>query len=384
MFAAGFATFATLYGIQALLPALADGFRLSPASAGLAVSVATAALAVSVVPLSTLSDIVGRTPVMTASLLVTSGLGLLEAIAPSYPLLLALRTLQGIALAGLPAVGMAYLAEEVDPRSLGFAMGLYVAGNGIGGLAGRLVASLVADAAGWRWALAVIGIASVACALAFRALIPRSARFTPRPVRVGALTSGLAHSFADPGLLRLYAVGMLGMAAFVSVYNYLGFRLLAAPFHLSQAVVGLIFIGYLAGSCASAATGGLVDRLGRRRVLWVMLATMLAGLALTLPDALVPIVIGVLVITASFFAAHAVASGWVGVRARRARAQASAGYLLCYYLGSSAGGWASGVAYAGGGWSATVAFTCALVALALVLGVSLRSLAPAEPTRGPG
>ena len=55
------------------------------------------------------------------------------------------------------------------------------------------------------------------------------------------------------------------MGAFVTVYNYLGFRLIAPPFGLPPALVGLAFLGYLAGSYASTAAGRLGDRVGRRR-----------------------------------------------------------------------------------------------------------------------
>src|ERR1700761_3174133 len=158
MFAAGLATFTTLYCVQALLPALADQFQLSPASASLAVSVATAGLAIGVIPLTALSEAVGRTTMMTASLFISAGLGILAAVSPSFGVLLVLRALQGLALAGLQAVAMTYLAEELHRDSLGFSMGLFIAGNGFGGMAGRLLAALVGDLAGWRWALAVVGV----------------------------------------------------------------------------------------------------------------------------------------------------------------------------------------------------------------------------------
>ena len=82
-------------------------------------------------------------------------LTLAAAVAPGWSALLALRLLTGVALAGVPAVAMAYVAEEVDAASVGAAMGLYIAGSALGGMGGRLVASLVADVAGWRWALGV-------------------------------------------------------------------------------------------------------------------------------------------------------------------------------------------------------------------------------------
>ncbi|HEY0805957.1 MAG TPA: MFS transporter, partial [Pseudonocardiaceae bacterium] len=143
MFSAGLATFTTLYCVQAMLPALATQYRLTPAEASLAVSVSTAALAVGVIPLTALSEAVGRTRVMTAALFTSAVLGILAAISPTFGVLLVLRGLQGLALAGLQATAMSYLAEELDRGSLGAAMGLFIAGNGIGGMSGRLLGALL-------------------------------------------------------------------------------------------------------------------------------------------------------------------------------------------------------------------------------------------------
>ncbi|HEY3503957.1 MAG TPA: MFS transporter [Actinocatenispora sp.] len=382
LFAAGLATFTLLYCAQALLPAISATYRLDPARASLAVSVATAGLAVSIIPLSALSNAVGRIPMMTVSLLVAGALGLAAAFAPNFGVLLVLRALQGIALGGLQAVAMTYLAEEVHHESLGAATGLYVAGNGIGGMAGRLVASLVADLAGWRWALAVIGVLGLCCTLVFRLAIPASRRFTAEPLRARHLATAVGRAFTDNGLIRLYAVGFLLMGCFVTVYNFLGFRLLAAPFRLSGTVVGLIFVTYLAGSASSAGAGRLADRHGRPRVFWITAVITLLGLGLTLSTSLPVVVLGLVVVTGGFFAGHAVASGWAGARGRARNAQGAAVYLLCYYLGSSVGGSVGGLAYGHGGWPGTIAYTGALIALALLIGITLRTLAPAK--RHPG
>ena len=65
---------------------------------------------------------------MAASTLCSAFLTLLTAIAPNWLALLALRTLLGLTLSGLPAVAMTYLSEEVHAESIGLGMGLYMEG----------------------------------------------------------------------------------------------------------------------------------------------------------------------------------------------------------------------------------------------------------------
>lgn len=229
LFAAGMATFALLYSTQALLPAVSADFGVSASAASWTVSAATAALAVFVLPMSSLSERFGRRPVMTASLAVAVAVGLLVPFAPSLEWLVALRAVQGAALAGLPASAMAYLAEEVRPKALVAAIGLFVAGNSIGGMSGRIVTGWVAQLWGWRAALAAVGLMALVCALVFRAMLPKARHFRPGSVNPRALVATVRGHLADPLLLRLYAIGALFMTVFGAVYTVIGYRLVEAP-----------------------------------------------------------------------------------------------------------------------------------------------------------
>ncbi|OHU18986.1 hypothetical protein BKG76_21025 [Mycobacteroides franklinii] len=367
LFAAGLATFAALYGTQAVLPALSADFRVSPAAAALTVSVTTGMLALSIIPASALSERFGRTRVMLVSAIATTIIGLLLPASPTFTVLLIGRAAEGVALAGIPAVAMAFLAEEVHPGSLGSAMGRYIAGTTVGGLAGRLVASSVLDVSNWRIALLGSGAMTLVCTVLFAVLLPKSQFFVPKRVRVGTTMRVLGVHLRNPVLLIMFGLAFVLMGGFVTVYNYLGYRLVAPPFGLPTAIAGLLFLLYLAGTASSAVAGRLADRRGRGLVLICAVVITAVGLALTIPDSLVTVIIGVGVFTAGFFAAHTVASGWVGAVAQRDRAEASALYLFSYYLGSSVAGAAGGLAYQAGGWGLTVLFVGALLAMALVL-----------------
>ncbi|MCM2389314.1 MFS transporter [Streptomyces albipurpureus] len=364
LFAAGMAAFALLYSTQALLPAISAEFGASASAASWTVSAATGALALFVLPLSALSERFGRQRLMTVSLTVAVALGLLVPFAPNLESMVVLRALQGAALAGLPASAMAYLAEEVRPKALVAAIGLFVAGNSVGGMSGRIVTGWAAQLWGWRAGLAAVGLLALIGGLAFRALLPRARRFTPGTLSPKALVETVRGHLSDPLLLRLYAIGALFMTVFGAVYTVIGYRLVGEPFNLPQGVVGSIFLVYLVGTLSSAAAGQLVARLGRRGALYLAVATTAMGLALSLADSLTAILAGLVLITAGFFAGHAVASASVSRTAKTGRAQASALYQSAYYLGSSVGGTLGAIAFHSGGWAGTVA-----LGLLAVLGV---------------
>lgn len=365
LFAAGVATFALLYSTQALLPAISGDLGVSPDQASWTVSGATFGLALAVIPLSALSERFGRRTMMTASLTVSALIALLVPFAPSLGWLIALRVVQGVALAGLPTSAMAFLAEEVRAKALVGAIGLFVAGNSIGGMSGRIVTGWVSQLWGWRVALGAVGVMAVLCAVTFRLLVPKARHFTSRSVGPRALARTLGGHLADPLLRRLYGIGALFMTVFGAVYTVIGYRLVAEPFHLPQGVVGSIFIVYLVGTVSSAAAGRLVGRMGRRGALYLAVGTTATGLLLTLADSVAAVLAGLILITAGFFAGHAVASSSVSRSAKTARAQASALYQCTYYIGSSLGGALGAVAFHAAGWQGTV-----LLGLAAMVGAA--------------
>ncbi len=383
LFAAGAATFGMLYCVQPLMPQFSRHFALSAAAGSLALSVSTGVMAVSLLFASAVSDRLGRKPVMIISLWSSSALTLLAALAPDWASLLGLRALLGLALSGLPAVAMTYLSEEVEVESLGLGMGLYISGSALGGMGGRLVVSVLTEYAGWRVALAAMGAFGCAASWLFTRGLPASRHFSPRPLALGAHWRRCARAWADAGLPWLFAVGFVLLGSFVTLYNYIGFRLLQPPYGLSQSAVGLLFAVYLVGTFSSTWIGGLAGRLGRRRVLWSMFLVMAAGLAMTLAASLWAIIGGLAVFTFGFFGGHSIASSWVGRRAGDGKAQASALYLFAYYLGSSLAGYAGGLFYAARGWPGVALFLAALLAVGMLAALRLYRLSPLPPAASP-
>lgn len=371
MFFGGFASFAMLYGTQPLLPLLSAEFSLDPAAASLAVSAGTAGLALSLIPASVLSDRFGRVRLMKLSLAASAVVCTASAFVADFAQLLVLRALLGVAIAGLPAAAMAYLAEEIAPAAQGRAMGLYIGGNALGGMSGRFLAAMVTEGQSWRLALGLLGVLGVVAAVLFWRRLPASHHFRERDAALGRILRDTRAMLADPGLPWLFLIGFLLMGTFIALYNYLAYRLVEAPYRLGQSAIGTIYLLYLLGSAASALAGRLADRHGRRNVLWIMLALLAAGLLITLAAPLPAIVAGVAVSTFGFFTAHALASGWVSRRAPERPALAAALYLFGYYLGASIIGTAAGKAWSAGGWPGLVAMlgACTLV----MIGAALRA-----------
>ena len=372
-FLAGFATFSLIYCVQPLLPVLADSFMVGPAQAALALSLTTGFLAIGIACAGAVSLALGRRGLMFGSICAAALMNIAAALVPEWPLVLVARSIEGLVLGGVPAVAMAYLGEEIHPRGLGFTMGLYIGGTALGGMLGRVGTGLLAEATSWSTALSVLGVFNLAVALGFFVLLPRSRHFVARPgFDIVFHLAAWGRHLRDGGLAALFLIGGLAMGAFVTIYNYAGFRLLGAPYDLGPSHVSLIFTAYLFGVVASWAAGYAADRAGRGPVLIAGILVAIGGVLLTMLTPLAAVIGGIVILTIGFFTAHAVASGTVTGLAVTTKGHAASLYLLSYYIGSSVMGAAGGWFWAKWGWNAVAAFALVLLAGALAAGIFLQ------------
>lgn len=371
LFGAGFMAFSLLYVVQGTLPAVSAGFGVSPAAASLTLSFTTLPLAVAVVVAASWSEGLGRRSLLVGSLLGAAALTLTAAASPSFAVLLGLRVLTGLVLAGLPAVAMAYVAEEFHPSGLGTAMGLYISGTGLGGMTGRLAGGLLASALSWRLALAVVGGLCLLGGAWVTLRLPSSRNFVPAPGGLRARLAAMRGPLRDPVILRLAVCGFVLMGSLVSYFNYLQYRLAGAPFHLAPTAAALVFGLYVFGTVSANWMGRLADRRSRRSVLHLGFAIMTAGVLATLSDWLPLVLAGTAALVFGFFGAHSVTSGWVNAWATSQRAQASSLYLFGYHLGSSVAGFVGGLFFGAFGWAGEVGTVMILLAGGVVAALRL-------------
>ncbi|BAO00605.1 putative transport protein [Candidatus Pantoea carbekii] len=372
LFSAGLATFALLYYVQPILPIFSKQFGISPAESSIALSLSTVFMALGSLFTGPLSDIVGRKSIMLISLILASIFTLLCTIVTSWHGILIMRAFTGLALSGVAAVGMTYLSEEIHPYALSFSIGLYISGNSIGGMSGRLFVSILTDYFSWTTAVSVISCFSFLSALIVWKLLPTSRHFRPVSLCLRKLLINFCLQWRDKALPFLFSEGFLLMGAFVTLFNYIGYRLLSAPWFLSQTLVGLISMVYLTGSWSSPKAGIMINRFGRSEVIIGGIVMMFCGLIFMLFQSLYIIFLGMILFTIGFFASHSVTSSWVGLRARRAKGQASSLYLFSYYIGSSVSGTLGGICWYNSGWYGVSIFISMLLILALFIGLCLK------------
>ncbi|WPV65315.1 MULTISPECIES: MFS transporter [unclassified Chitinophaga] len=367
IFLSGLSVFAQLYLFQPMLTLLCKQFNITPAHSSLAVSACTVGMATGLFLFAFKADRFPRKKLMVSSMIISTILTIISATVSNFELLIAINFLKGMVLSGVSAVALAYLSEEVDAGSLGTSISLYLAGNTMGGMMGRVGATLMSGWWGWQWATVGIGVGSLLLGLVFAEVFPESRHFAPAKVETRRKLEHMGQFLRDPLIVRLYFVAALIMGAFVSVYNYLGFRLEAAPFSLPHYLIAFIFLMYTTGVAGSLVTGKWSDRHPADKILRVFMLLLVPGLLFLLTKSVGLIIIGLGIFTFAFFGAHTMASKMVSQQAKQGKSTATSLYWLFYYLGSSLVGSSTGIALQKWNWEVFIGVLFLLVLGSLLL-----------------
>jgi YNFM family putative membrane transporter len=379
IFFSGLSVFAQLYLFQPMLPMAAEQFGVSVGDTSLLVSSSTIGMALGLLFFAFKADSYSRKSLMVFSLISSALLTIISTWIPSLSLLIAIGVLKGFIVSGVSAVALAYLTEEVNALAVPAAISMYLSGNTIGGMSGRILATLMAGEFGWRNAVLLIGIESFILGIVFWKLFPESRFFNPQKTDYHLKVKQMKFFLTNPYMLRLYCTAALLMGAFVSVYNYLTFRLEAKPFSLSHFIIAFIFLMYIFGVFGTMIAGRLSKRFSMNDILKGSILFMLTGASLLLSENIYILIFGLGLFTLSFFAAHTMASQMTALYAKRGKSSATSIYWLFYYFGSSILGSGTGYLLHAYSWNIFIGILIISVIAALLLTTA--NVVPKERTK---
>ena len=365
---AGFASFTNLYATQPLLPLLMRVFGASHFAVSLTVTAPTLAVAIAAPIAGRFADRVGRKRVIVGAASLMALATALAATSRSLEQFIFWRFVQGLLTPGIFAITIAYIHEEYPSTYAGRATGAYVSGTVTGGFCGRVLTGLVAADLDWHLAFVALAIVNLALAAAIARWMPHE-KARPRQHGAGHRRS-LMSLLTNRRLIATNVVGFCVLFSQVAVFTYVTFHLEAAPYALSTAALGWLFIVYLFGAAMTPIAGRWVDIHGHRAGLGLGMGVGLTGAALTLSPPLWAIVIGLALVGTGVFIAQATASSYIGAVTSADRGLAVGLYSTAYYLGGSLGGALPAAFWNAGGWIACVLLVMAVQAATLAIALA--------------
>lgn len=372
LFISGFTIFSILYSVQPLIPHFTKSFNISETTASLALSAATITLAIAMLFFGALSEVLGRKSIMIFSVTSVTLLALVQPFVTDFNTFLIIRLIQGVCLAGLPSIAMAYIGEEISPHNLPEAMGIYISGNAFGGAFGRIFTGSISSIYGYQIGLLSIATISVIATIMFIVLIPKSKHFEKQPFSVKTLLISYYNHLTNIRLLKPFMIGFLLLGCNIAAFNYIGFELADKPHNLHDSIISFVYLLFLIGMISSILNAKLRTKLGTLNALKFSVLLLIVGINITLLSPLYFKIIGLAFSVYAFFSGHAISSAVVTSRAEDHKAQASSLYLLFYYMGSSVGGTLAGVFYNYIQWPGVVLMITIFMIIAFAISLTIK------------
>jgi YNFM family putative membrane transporter len=369
VFALVSASFTNIYISQPVLPVLQREFAADMVLVSLSVSSVILGIALANLPFGFLVDRLPIQPIILAGGSLVAFGGIICAVTENLWILIGARFLQGIFIPALTTCLAAYLSKQLPESSLNVVMGSWVSATVLGGMGGRLLGGWVHSLLNWRYAFA--GAAALILVVTIIALqvLPR----TTIEVQKTEKSASYFKLIKRWDLLRLYICAAGSFGIFSSIFNFLPFRLTAAPFHFSTELTTMLYGAYLVGIFMGPIAGKISDRFGGANALLAGITFLGGSLALLALPSVPAVVFGLIGICGGFFTIHSAAIGCLNRRLTGGQGRANALYVLCYYLGGWFGITFSGIAFEQGGWRTAIFLWGALLLIPIFAGLSERS-----------
>ncbi len=373
-----FLTLVDLFATQAILPALARAYHVSPAAMGLAVNASTIGMAVAGLVVGLISRRIDRRRGIAAALMVLAIPTAALASAPDLATFTALRIVQGLCMATAFTLTLSYLSEHCSMRDAAGAFAAYITGNVASNLFGRLLSAGLADHFGLSTNFIVFAALNLVGALLVYATLRGATMFEMPPAPSASPFASWATHLRDARLRASFAIGFLILFAFIGTFTYVNFVLVRPPLALGMMAIGFVYFVFLPSIFTTPLAGRAVARFGTRRTFWGALLLALVGLPLLLLPAIGAVIVGLSLVGVGTFFAQATATGFVGRTATVDHAAANGLYLACYFAGGLTGAAVLGQLFDRYGWSACVAGVGVSLLAAAVLAFQLRETAQAS------
>lgn len=171
----------------------------------------------------------------------------------------------------------------------------------------------------------------------------------------------------DSLLLKIFVITILIMGVFVSIYNYISFRLESPPFSLPNYIISLVFLIYVTGLLGIIITGVLSHKIYPIRLLRILIFLFLVGTIGLFANDIWVLVSGLSIITFSLLGIQTMINKLISEYVVNGKSTANCLYLICLYMGAGVIGSSTGIILDKWGWSVFMYVLIACIIISLIL-----------------
>ncbi len=249
-----------------VIPLIADGLRVEPATAALLSTAFTLPYALVQPLLGALADMFSKARLMLLCMFLVTAATLVCGFAPSFKFLFIARVVAGLAAGGVVPISFALVGDMIPVAERQVAMGRLLFAIMTGNLLGATCAGVVGDLVGWRGVFFVTGalgaIASVAAIPGFRGFSETAGRFD-----LSSLVPNYRMIFKNPlakicfGTVFLEALFMYGCFPYIAT-------MLRQAGETRASIAGIVIAGFgIGGALYGVLVSRLLPLLGEQRMM---------------------------------------------------------------------------------------------------------------------
>jgi len=333
--------------------------------------------------LGALADMLGKTRMMFACLVIVTFSTFAGAFAPDLTILMISRIVSGVVAGGTFPIALALIAQVVPVEQRQVAVSRVLAGAMLGNLLGSALSGIIADTMGWRGVFIVNGCFALAALIAAFIGFGGPGRPPPQTINLRSVPASYRAILSHP-MAKFCFGGVLMEGIFLFGFFPYVAPLLHAAGENRATVSGLVIGGFgIGGMAYSLIIAFLLPRLGQRRLMF--LGGSLMGLGL-MAMAIMPrwqLQIAIFMLFGmSFYLLHGVIQIVVTELVPAARSSATAIHSTFFFLGQSLGPIYYSLAFGGIGQQTTLIISgCVLIATGVTCAIGMRL--PQRPRYSP-
>jgi MFS transporter, YNFM family, putative membrane transport protein len=328
--------FSTIYTPQAILPELKKVFNISIAQTNLLLSGMLFVLMAITPFYAPISKRMGKKNIMLFATFFLFISVVLSAIAQSFDFLLFSRILQGIFVPGITAIMLSYVQEIYSKSHRGLGMGIYMAATSFGAVIGRLLAGWITYIYSWRTAFSIFAVLLAIAFLSMLVGLPKD-KVENAMEKAAIQKEKIYHYIFNIKIVSVLLVPSVVFFSFMAVSTFVTYHLSEAPFYFNASEIGNVFLILLLGVFVSPLAGRYSDLVGRIKILYIGLGSLIVGIFLTLTPFYVFIVLGIGLVTIGMFSVQSVAPTYLGELVPHNKRVTAILYQTFFYFGGALG-----------------------------------------------
>jgi len=332
-----FATTLFMRSVDPVIAQIASGLNVTPTTAALLSTGFTLPYALVQPVLGALADMFSKTRLIAVCMLVVGIATIACGFATNFEMLMTLRVIAGIAAGGVFPIALAVAGDRVPVQQRQVAIGRLLFAAMTGNLLGASGAGVIGDVVGWRGVFFVTGaidlVALVVAIPGFRSMNESPGRFD-----LSTFIPNYRAVFSNP--LAKYCFGAVFIEALFlfGVFPYMAVLLRdAGETHAS--IAGVVIAGFgIGGVIYTFMVGWLVANVSEQKLMaagGMVMGACLLVIALRMPW---PVeFVNFMLMGFGFYLLHGCIQVYVTELAPTARASATAGHSMFFFLGQAAG-----------------------------------------------